>query len=90
MRNRRIKYGLLLACGILVVLLQTLHGGDWPVTDYGAVGDGQTLNTEAIQKAIDSCGGDGGGRVVFPEGRFLSGTLKLGDGVELHLEKPPQ
>ena len=36
------------------------------IRDYGAVGDGQTLNTEAIQRAVDACHAAGGGRVLFP------------------------
>lgn len=58
---------------------------DYPVTRFGAVGDGMMLNTEAIQQAIDACAADGGGRVVIPPGRYLSGTLVLRDHVELHL-----
>ena len=56
------------------------------VTDFGAVGDGKTLNTAAIQKAIDACTSAGGGRVVVPAGKFLSGTICLKSNVELHLE----
>jgi exo-poly-alpha-galacturonosidase len=57
------------------------------VTRYGAVGDGRTLNTEAIQSAIDMCRSEGGGVLVIPEGTFLTGSLFFKQGVDLHLEK---
>ena len=56
------------------------------ITDFGAVGDGKTLNTAAIQNAIDTCTSAGGGQVIVPAGRFLSGTICLKSNVELHLE----
>jgi len=56
------------------------------VLDYGAVNDGKTLNTKAIQKAVDECAGKGGGIVYFPQGRFVSGTIVLKSYVTLHLE----
>ncbi|MBO7169808.1 MAG: right-handed parallel beta-helix repeat-containing protein [Clostridia bacterium] len=55
------------------------------VKDYGAVGDGRTLNTKAIQAAIDACATSGGGRVLLENGVFMSGTLILRSFVELHL-----
>jgi polygalacturonase len=55
------------------------------ITDFGAVGDSLTLNTQAIQKAIDRCSTEGGGRVLIPKGQFISGTIRLKTGVELHL-----
>ena len=55
------------------------------IRDFGAVGDGVTLNTQAIQAAIDRCTAAGGGTVVVPAGRFLSGTLRLKDHVVLHV-----
>ncbi|MBC9797992.1 glycoside hydrolase family 28 protein [Sinomicrobium weinanense] len=57
------------------------------ITAYGAVGDGEKLNTDSIQKAIDDCHEQGGGVVVLPEGVFLSGTLELKDNVTFHLKK---
>jgi len=56
------------------------------VLDFGAVADGKSLNTKAIQDAIDSVAEKGGGRVTIPSGVFLTGTIYLKDHVELHLE----
>lgn len=57
------------------------------VSDFGAVGDGLTLNTEFIQKAIDEAAGKGGGVVVIPEGRFLTGALFFKPGTHLHVSE---
>lgn len=57
------------------------------IMDFGAVGDGKTLDTKAIQAAIDACFENGGGRVLIPGGRtYRSGALVLHSYVELHLE----
>ena len=53
----------------------------------GAVADGITLNTESIQKAIDLCAENGGGRVEVPAGTFLTGTIWLKSHVELYLSQ---
>jgi polygalacturonase len=55
------------------------------IRDYGAIGDGKTLNTAAIQKVIDTCNSAKGGTVLVPAGDFLSGTLELRSNVTLHL-----
>jgi len=55
------------------------------VLDHGAKGDGETLNTVSIQKAIDHCAETGGGTIVFPPGRYLTGTLFLKDHVHLNV-----
>ncbi len=60
--------------------------GDWVVTDFGAIGDGKTLDTDAIQRAIDACEAAGGGVVRVPTGRFLSGTIELKSRIALHLD----
>jgi polygalacturonase len=57
------------------------------ITDYGAVGNGQKLNTPAIQSTIDQCAARGGGMVVIPQGTFLSGALFLKPGVNLRVDK---
>ena len=50
------------------------------VRDHGALGDGQALDTAAINRAIQACAGAGGGRVVFTPGTYLSGTVRLPKG----------
>jgi pectinesterase len=54
---------------------------------YHAKGNGRTLDTLAIQRALDICYEDGGGEVVVPAGKFLTGPLKLRSNTNLHLSK---
>ena len=61
--------------------------GEFNVGDYGAKGDGETLNTEAIQQAINDASEAGGGRVIFPEGIYLSGALFIRSNVELYIDE---
>lgn len=74
----------------LPALLRTITvpefpGRDFPVTDFGAVGDGTTDCSGAFARAIDACHGAGGGRVVVPDGVFLTGAIHLKSNVNLHL-----
>jgi len=55
------------------------------VADYGGVGDGVTLNTDAFAKAIDVLVENGGGRLVVPKGVWLTGPITLKDNIELHV-----
>ena len=55
------------------------------VRDHGAKGDGKTLDTTALQAAIDACHRDGGGTVLVPAGTFHIGTVELKSNVTLHL-----
>ncbi|MCE5236904.1 right-handed parallel beta-helix repeat-containing protein [bacterium] len=57
----------------------------YDVRRFGALGDGQTLTTAALQQALDTCAADGGGTVVVPAGTYLTGTLYLRSHVTLHL-----
>lgn len=56
------------------------------VLSFGAKGDGRTLDTKAIQEAIEKAAQVGGGTVYFPSGKYISGTLFLKSFVSLHLE----
>lgn len=55
------------------------------VTDFGAAGDGKTLNTEALQAALDACGE--GEEVFFPRGVYLTGALRLHSNMTVRLEE---
>lgn len=57
------------------------------IKDFGAIGDGQTLCTDAIQKAINTLAKKGGGTVVVPAGIWLIAPIQLKSGINLHLEK---
>lgn len=57
------------------------------IRDYGAVGNGQTLNTTSFAKAIAGCAGAGGGQVLVPAGKWLTGAIRLRSNVNLHLQE---
>ncbi len=76
---------LLFTC--ILFISHTLLSQDYNILHFGAVPDGKTLNTKSIQSAVDLAHMHGGGRVVIPAGRFLSGTIILKSGVELHVQK---
>jgi len=66
----------------------TFPDRDFPVTDYGAVGDGVTDCKAAFKKAIAACTKAGGGRVVVPKGTWLTnGPIHLDNNVNLHVTK---
>lgn len=56
------------------------------VRDYGAAGDGTTLDTAAIKKAIQACVAAGGGTVLFPPGQYVTGTIELVSNMTLYLD----
>jgi polygalacturonase len=58
---------------------------EFPVSKFGAVGNGKADCTEAFANAIAACHQAGGGRVVVPEGEFLTGAIHLKSNVNLHI-----
>ena len=68
------------------VPVPTFPDRNFPITDYGAVGDGQTIATSAISQAIAACAAAGGGHVIIPAGLWLTGPITLQSGVDLHSE----
>jgi polygalacturonase len=89
-------FGLLVAAGLLgtVARAQTSPvaptGGSahhFDVRAFGATGDGQTLDTESINRAIEAAGAAGGGTVYFPAGTYLSFSIRLKSNIALYLDQ---
>lgn len=76
-----------IAAAMFVVTSMAAQAKSFDITNYGAVADGKTLATQAINKAITDCNANGGGQVYVPAGTFLTGTIILKDNVELYLER---
>ena len=72
---------------VVIACSHLLRGSakDYPASLFGINSDGTTLNTRSIQFAIDYIHGQGGGRLVFDVGRFLTGSIHLKSNVTLHL-----
>lgn len=84
------KHTLTLLTALLLVPLAALHAAEpkvFDITAYGAKSDGQTINTSAIQNAIDACHASGGGTVLVPIGVFVTGSLRLKSRVTLNIAK---
>jgi hypothetical protein len=75
--------------GLVERVFPTMAGGSAmhavSITDFGAVGDGRTLNTEAFRKAVGAVREQNGGTVYVPAGTWLSGTIELASNVCLEL-----
>lgn len=67
--------------------LPVIPDGVFNVTNYGAIGDGITTNTTAIQAAINAANNAHGGMVEIPAGTFLSGPIQLVNQINFHLDK---
>lgn len=64
----------------------TLHSNVYNVKDYGAVGDGKTLDSPSINKTIDAAVQNGGGSVYLPSGTYLSGSIHMQSNINLFLD----
>ena len=64
---------------------QTIGLRCYNIRDFGASGDGKTLDTAAVQAAIDACHKKGGGTVLVPAGAFVIGTIEMESNVTLHV-----
>lgn len=63
------------------------NDGSFNVRAYGAAGDGKTLDSPAINRAIEACADSGGGTVCFPAGTYLSGSIHLKSNIHLYLDQ---
>lgn len=57
------------------------------IIEHGAIADGKSLNTEAINNAISACSEKGGGKVIIPEGLWITGPIQMKSNVNLHVSK---
>jgi polygalacturonase len=78
---------LLLVIIFLTPLSAHATGNNYNIRDYGAKGDGKTLDSEAINQAIETAAAAGGGTVYFPAGNYLSYSIRLKSHVALYLDQ---
>ncbi|MBE9510978.1 MAG: glycoside hydrolase [Bacteroidetes bacterium] len=72
---------------VLFIFSINLYSKDYKASLFGIESNGTTLNTTSIQKAIDYIHENGGGKLVFYVGRYLTGTIHLKSNVTIHLEE---
>ena len=65
--------------------MPSMAGAVYNVCDYGAKGDGKTLDSPAINAAIEAAVKEGGGQVLLPAGTYLCGSIRLKSNIDLHL-----
>jgi polygalacturonase len=71
---------------LMFFFVWSVRAQEYNILSFGAVADGKTINTKAIQAAIDQAAGQGG-KVIVPRGVFLSGTLYLKNGTNMVIQK---
>ncbi|OYU54797.1 MAG: glycoside hydrolase [Chitinophagaceae bacterium BSSC1] len=76
----------LIACLLLIVSQVSAQKKDYNIKLFGAKADGRTNNAIVIQNLIDKASAAGGGRIIVPPGNYMTGTLELKTGVDLHIE----
>lgn len=71
----------------LLFMVATLSAKDYQVSMFGIKSDGVTLNTRSIQRAVDYISEQGGGRLIFYVGRYLTGSIELKSNVTIRIEE---
>jgi polygalacturonase len=85
---KNIRWQILVAALLAIGAAAPASGAKrFTITSFGAVGDGKTVNTSALQALIDKVAKEGGGTLVVPTGTFLTGALFFKQGVNLYIEK---
>ncbi len=80
------KEGIIFFIFLTMLVTRADASPDYNVLQYGAKGDGHTLCTSAFQKAVDACSKAGGGKIVFPKGKYLTGPVFLKSNVHMEIE----
>ncbi|HLB48240.1 MAG TPA: glycosyl hydrolase family 28-related protein [Anaerolineales bacterium] len=86
MNNYRAPLAYLLGITIASLCARAECASSFNVRDYGAKGDGNTLDTTPLTKAIEACAAAGGGQVLVPPGKYLTGTVRLKSNVTILLD----
>ncbi len=71
----------------LLAFVASLSAKDYQVAMFGIKSDGVTLNTRSIQRAVDYISEQGGGRLIFYVGRYLTGSIELKSNVTICIEE---
>ncbi len=71
---------------LVVLIACNSKTSSYNILDFGAKGDGKTINTAAINKTVEACNKAGGGIVLVPPGNFVTGTVVLLSNVNFHME----
>ena len=82
-----ITFLVLIFCILLISNTLFSQGTQYNIKDFGAVGDGKTLDTKAINKTIEHVHKNGGGSVIFPKGEYLSFSVRLESNIEIIIDK---
>lgn len=81
-----IKFRTVLAACMLLSCVAVADASQFNVRDYGAKGDGHTLDTAAIQRTIDAAAGAGGGTIIFQSGTYLTGSIFLKSHTRMRID----
>jgi polygalacturonase len=82
----RVLLALIASSSTTIAAESAVHRPVFNVRDYGATGDGKALDSPAINQAIVACAAAGGGTVWIPAGRYLSGSIRLTNNLNLHID----